>query len=112
MARVIQFKPVLHYIDCPGFDVSKYEAFREDIIKSFESNYLFCVEMMSEDDEIRIKAMGLYGRIQTDPFQIHKDIITQHLAELWEAVCGNIDNYYGSESDITKLLKNLMIQQI
>ncbi len=109
--RIIQFKPKLHYIDCPGFDESKYESFREQIIKSFEEYYLSCVDLMDEDDEIRIEAKEQYEVVQTGNVNDHTDMITQHLTLMWEAVCGNLEYYYGADSETTILLRNLSLAQ-
>ena len=111
MKNINQIEPKLYYDDCPGFDESKYKAFREQIIKSFEESYLSCVDLMDEDDEIRIEAKEQYGKVQTGSIMDHADMITHHLTLMWEAVCGNPDYYYGADSEETQLLKNLMIHE-
>ncbi len=112
MNNLIQFKTRLYYIDCPSFDVDKYVFFQELIIKSFEESYLSCVDLMDEDDELRIEAKEQYERIQAGSIMEHADMITQHLTLMWESVCGNLDYYYGPDREITRLLKSLMIQQV
>jgi hypothetical protein len=65
---------------------------------------------MDEDDEIRIEAKEQYEKIQIRNIMDHTNMITQHLTLMWEAVCGNLDYYYGTDSEITILLQNLSIK--
>lgn len=108
--RVSQLEDLIR--NRPVFDVSLYEKYRDQILKLAKEGYDAVLELMDydhADDEV-IEARQLYKRILGQPVSECEDEITGYLCEMYYAVDGEPDRYYGADCEETKLLRALMLK--